>query len=81
MGTLKAIKSSNSNPEDCLVEVVDVFLKQGEQTWEDVALAVAKPAGGADLHLARKIAREHGFSPERITGPERSAKKYIGALA
>ena len=70
---LKAIRTKFSNDaDDCLVEAIDYFLKQDEQTWEKLARAVALTVGGRDIPLARQIAREHGFSlGEPATDPER----------
>ena len=53
-------------PSACLTSVVTEWLKKnynvnrfGEPTWQRLVEAVGHPAGGADMALARKIARKH----------------------
>ena len=56
----------SGEPSACLTSVVTEWLKKnynvnkfGEPTWQRLVEAVGHPAGGADMALARKIARNH----------------------
>ena len=60
------IGAKNSDPRTCLSSVVTEWLKRnykverfGEPTWQWLVKAVGNQAGGADMALARKIARRH----------------------
>ena len=62
--TLDCIRASNI--DDPLTSVVKEWLKRnydvrrfGEPTWHWLVEAVSNPAGGADMALARDIARRH----------------------
>ena len=55
-----------AEPSACLTSLVAEWLKKnynvkkfGEPTWQRLVEAVGHPAGGADMALARKIARKH----------------------
>ena len=64
---LDGIQATNtSDPRHCLGSVVTEWLKKnynvkrfGEPTWQWLVKAVGDPAGGADMGLAKKIARRH----------------------
>ena len=65
MKSLIAKKHSN-NPEDCLLAVVEEWLKgvhnvqkYGRPSWRVLVQAVAHPAGGANPALAHSIAAKH----------------------
>ena len=65
MKSLIAIKHPN-NPEDCLLAVVDEWLKglhnvqkYGHPSWRTLVQAVADPMGGANPALAHSIAAKH----------------------
>ena len=56
----------NSDPIACLTSAVTEWLKRnynverfGEPTWQILVKAVGDPAGGANMALARDIARNH----------------------
>ena len=63
---LKKIERENrDNLEDCLTEVLTLWLKKaynterfGEPSWELLARAVAHPAGGNNPALAQEIGRK-----------------------
>ena len=65
--TLDSIQAGNSSePTACLTSVVTEWLKRnynverfGEPTWQWLVKAVGDPAGGANMALARDIARKH----------------------
>ena len=65
---LKRIKRENrDNLEDCLTEVLTLWLKKaynterfGEPSWELLARAMAHPAGGNNPALAEEIAKNNG---------------------
>ena len=64
---LKKIERENRDLEDCLTDVLDLWLKEnynterfGEPSWELLARAVADPAGGKDSALAERIATKYG---------------------
>ena len=57
---------NNSDPTACLIQTVTKWLnrnynveKFGEPTWRWLVEAVSDPAGGANMALAREIARRH----------------------
>ena len=57
---------NNSDPSTCLTSVVTEWLKRNyipktrrEPTWRWLVEAVGDPAGGANMALARNIARKH----------------------
>ena len=57
---------NNGDPIACLTLTVTKWLKRnynvgmfGEPTWQWLVEAVSDPAGGANMALARKIARRH----------------------
>ena len=64
---LNRIHAENGGrPSDCLTSMATEWLKRnykvekfGEPTWQWLVEAVGEPAGGADMALARKIARRH----------------------
>ena len=64
---LNRIHAENSGrPSDCLTSMATEWLKRnykvekfGEPTWQRLVEVVGDPAGGADMALARKIARRH----------------------
>ena len=63
---LDDIRRNGGNPTDCLTSVVKEWLKRnywvekfGEPTWQRLVEAVAHPAGGANMALARDIAQRH----------------------
>ena len=65
MKSLIAKKHPN-NPEDCLLAVVEEWLKgvhnvkkYGHPSWRALLQAVAHPAGGANPALAQSIAAKH----------------------
>ena len=65
--TLDSIQTGNSgNPTACLAAMVREWLMRnynvkrfGEPTWQQLVEAVSHPAGGANMTLAREIARTH----------------------
>ena len=65
--TLDHIQAVNSgNPTACLTSMLVQWLKLnynvvkfGEPTWQRLVEVVANPAGGANMTLARDIARKH----------------------
>ena len=67
IATLNWIHAENGGrPSDCLTSMVTQWLKRnykvekfGEPTWHWLVQVVGDPAGGADMALARKIARRH----------------------
>ena len=63
---LKKIEIENTNLDDCLTEVLTLWLKGnynterfGEPSWELLIPAVRHSAGGNDCALAEKIAHRH----------------------
>ena len=64
---LDAIRVENiGDPTACLTSMVTHWLKRkynvvrfGEPTWQRLVDAVANPAGGANMTLARDMARRH----------------------
>ena len=64
---LDSIKTANiSNPDACLTSMVTEWLKKnhnvdnfGEPTWRMLVEAVGDPAGGANMELARNMAKRH----------------------
>ena len=64
---LDSIKAENSgDPPACLTSTVTEWLKRnynverfGEPTWQMLVKAVGDPAGGANMALARDMARSH----------------------
>ena len=57
---------SGSDPSACLASMVTEYLKRnynlkrfGEPTWQRLVEAVGHPAGGANMAVARNIARRH----------------------
>ena len=64
---LDCIKAANiSNPDACLTSMVTEWLRRnhnvdkfGEPTWRQLVEAVADPAGGANMDLAKNIAKRH----------------------
>ena len=57
---------SGSDPPACLVLMVTEWLKRnynvkrfGEPTWQKLVEAVGHPAGGANMAVAKDIARRH----------------------
>ena len=64
---LDRISAENSgDPAACLASVVSEWLRRnynvmrfGEPTWQRLVEVVGDPAGGADMALAREIARRH----------------------
>ena len=66
LDSLENIQVSDHNPRDCLRSMVIEWLKRnynvrkfGEPTWQKLVQAVGHPAGGANMALAREIARRH----------------------
>ena len=65
--TLDGIQAGNSSdPTVCLAAMVRELLTRnynvkrfGEPTWQQLVAAVGHPAGGANMALAREIARRH----------------------
>ena len=65
--TLDSIQAgNNSDPTVCLAAMVREWLSRnynvkrfGEPTWKRLVEAVGHPAGGANMALAREIARRH----------------------
>ena len=65
--TLDVIQAGNiGDPRSCLASMVKEWLKRnydvrkfGEPTWHWLVEAVSSPAGGADMALARDMARRH----------------------
>ena len=65
--TLDDIQCNNSgNPTDCQTSMVEKWLMRkynvkrfGEPTWEKLVKVVGDSAGGANMALARDIARRH----------------------
>ena len=56
----------SGDPCECLLSMLNKWLKRnydvkkfGEPTWQRLVEAVAHPAGGADMALAKKIAMRH----------------------
>ena len=70
MGTLNAIETrQNSDPDKCLPEMLDIWLKQVDPlpSWESLAEALESPPIG-EGHLAQQILREKYCQPsERQT--------------
>ena len=63
---VKRIERENRDLEDCLTEVLTLWLKRnynterfGEPSWEMLARAVGHRSGGNDPALAREIARRY----------------------
>ena len=64
---LDFIKAANiSNPDTCLTSMVTEWLRRnhnvdkfGDPTWHQLVEAVADPAGGANMDLAKNIAKRH----------------------
>ena len=63
---VKRIKKENSDLEDCLTEVLTLWLQKnynterfGEPSWEMLARVVGHPAGGNNSALAEEISRRH----------------------
>ena len=64
---LNRIDAENSGkPSDCLTSMATEWLKRnykvekfGEPTWQQLVEAVGNQAGGANMALAKKIARRH----------------------
>ena len=61
-GQLNTIERGNRDLDDCLTEMLTLWLKKnynterfGEPSWELLARAVAHPAGGNDSALAKEI--------------------------
>ena len=59
---LNKIKKENNDHEDCLTEMLTLWLKEnynterfGEPSWELLAVAVAHHDGGNDSALAKRI--------------------------
>ena len=67
-GQLKKIEKDNRDSvEDCLTEVLTLWLNKaynterfGEPSWELLARAVAHPAGGNNPALAEEITKKYG---------------------
>ena len=67
LDVLEAIKlQCSSDPSECLLSTLNKWLKRnydvekfGEPSWQRLVEAVAHPAGGANMALARKIAMRH----------------------
>ena len=65
--TLDSIQADNNNDSNaCLTSVVTEWLKRnykvekfGEPSWQWLVKAVGDPGGGANMALARDIARRH----------------------
>ena len=71
---LNEIQNSNSDLQDCLTEMLDLWLKKeyntkrfGEPTWRLLVIAVGHPAGGNDHVLAEKIAGKYGGTDSLIS--------------
>ena len=63
---LDGINTHNNDPTTCLTLMITEWLKMnynvkkfGEPTWQWLVEAVRDPAGGANMSLARDIARRH----------------------
>ena len=63
---LDSIQAENSDNAACLAAMVTEWLMRnynvkrfGEPTWQQLVEAVGHPAGGANMVLAREIARRH----------------------
>ena len=63
---VKMIESDNRRSEDCLTEVLILWLKKnynterfGEPSWEMLVRAVDHRSGGNDPALAEEISRKH----------------------
>ena len=59
-------KLSGKGPNNCMIMMVTEWLKRkynvkrfGGPTWQALVKAVAHPTGGANMALARDIARKH----------------------
>ena len=80
--TLDSIQADNNNDSTaCLTSVVTEWLKRnynvekfGEPTWRWLVKAVGDPAGGANMALARDIARKHKAGGMRVYLQNYSAK-------
>ena len=64
---VKRIERENRDLEDCLTEVLTLWLKRnynterfGEPSWEMLARAVGHRSGGNNTALAQEIAKIHG---------------------
>ena len=61
---LKKIERENKDLEDCLTDILDLWLKKvdgyGEPSWELLARAVAHSSGGKNPALAEGIAQKYG---------------------
>ena len=64
---LSRIESDHGTVDDCLTEVIHLWLKKaynterfGEPSWMLLASAVSHPAGGNDRALAEKITEKYG---------------------
>ena len=62
---LKKIEKENRDLEDCVTEMVTLWLQKnynterfGEPSWELLAAAVGDPAGGNDPALVEEIAKK-----------------------
>ena len=67
-------KQHSNNPNDCLLAVVEEWLKgvynvqeHGHPSWRGLVQAVANPAGGANPALARSIAAKHPGNHHSMT--------------
>ena len=65
-GQLKRIEKENRGLEDCLTEMLTLWLEKnynsdrfGEPSWKLLAAAVGHPAGGKDCALAEEIIKTH----------------------
>ena len=63
---MKRIKKENSDLEDCLTEVLTLWLQRnynterfGKPSWEMLARAVGDRSGGSNPALAEEIFRRH----------------------
>ena len=66
-GQLKKIEKENGDLEDCMTEMLTLWLQKnynterfGEPSWELLAAAVSHRSGGKDAALAESIARKYG---------------------
>ena len=85
---LDGISTENSgDPQACLTSMVTEWLNRnysvkrfGEPTWQALVKAVGDPAGGANMALAREIARRHkavGMSNRYRGGHQRTDTRYF----
>ena len=70
---LKKIEKENKDLEDCLNEMVTLWLKKnyiterfGEPSWKLLVEAVGDPAGGNDQALAEQIDAKYGGNPDYV---------------